>query len=274
MVCHQGGEGVACRWPGEALRLDSASGDCGGYTFRYLLLQNVVAYGHFCCAELDYAVGTSRDFVGAYMPRPLIQRFCQQREIPHVVHFTRLVNLPSILEHGLYPVSEQQRLRTAPVVNDVRRLDGHLDGTSVSISFPNYLMFYRYRQETNEEWVVLRIDPSVLWDKECGFCRYNAADGRISVQPLEQLRTLASLQSLFCEDEGENLRVDRRLRIYDPTDPQAEVLVFNRIEPHLITGVSFQTQSARERHAATCGDRTLRTDGPSSGYFASRNFVR
>jgi len=208
------------------------------------------------------------------MPRPIIQRFCQERVIPHLVHFTRLVNLPSILEHGLYPVSEQQRLRTAPVVNDVRRLDGHLDGTSVSISFPNYLMFYRYRQETEEEWVVLRIAPSVLWDKDCGFCRYNAADGRISVQPLEQLRTLASLQSMFYEDEGENLRVDRRLHSYDPTDPQAEVLVFDQIEPHLITGVSFQTQSAKVRHSGICGDRAMRIDGPSSGYFASRTFVR
>jgi hypothetical protein len=208
------------------------------------------------------------------MPRPEIQAYSQERGISYLLHFTRLINLPSILQHGLCPVSRHGGLRSPPVINDELRLDGHLDGTSLSIGFPNYLMFYKYRQLANTEWVVLGIHPSVLWTKDCGFCQHNAADGRMIGQPLDSLRTLAAMQGMFAESEGENTRQDQRLKTYDPTDPQAEVLVFDQIEQNFIIGVAFQTQLARDNHAGLCGNRELLTQSSNRGLFASRSYAR
>ena len=191
------------------------------------------------------------------MPRPDIQAYSAQREIPFLVHFTRLENLASILQHGLLPVSDHEGLIRAPVVNDQLRLDGHLDGTSLSIAFPNYLMFNRYKLLPNTEWVVLGINASVLWTKNCAFCQRNAASGLMAQQPLVTLRSLAAFQGMYDEIEDLNSRQDQRLRAYDPTDPQAEVLVFDRIEPNLILGVAFTTQALRDNNAGLCGNREL-----------------
>lgn len=208
------------------------------------------------------------------MPRPEIQAYSQERLIPHLLHFTRLDNLPSILQHGLLAVSEHGGLRNAPVINDELRLDGHLDGTSLSIGFPNYLMFNRYKLLPNTEWVVLVIDPSVLWTKDCGFCQRNAATGLIAGQQLDALRTLAAFQGMFAEIEELGTRQEMRLLSYDPTDPQAEVLVFNQIEQNLITGIAFSSQLARNNYAGICGARNLFTHGSRSGFFATRTYVR
>ncbi|MDI3373699.1 DarT ssDNA thymidine ADP-ribosyltransferase family protein [Pseudomonas sp. V104_6] len=208
------------------------------------------------------------------MSRPEIQAYSQAREIRFLVHFTRLENLPSILQDGLRPVSEHGTLRNQPVINDERRLDGHLDGTSLSIAFPNHSMFFKYRQQQGTEWVVLRIDPSVLWTKDCGFCQRNAATTEMSQQTLANLQTLTAFQGMFDEIEGLGTRQEQGLQSFDPTDHQAEVLVFGDIEPHLITGVAFQTQDARNLHAASCGDRSLLTQGSGSGFFAARSYVR
>lgn len=208
------------------------------------------------------------------MPRPEIQAFSQAREIAFLVHFTRLENLSSILQQGLRPVSEHRALCNKPVINDEHRLDGHLDGTSLSIAFPNYLMFYKYRQQLGTEWVVLGIDPSVLWTKECGFCQRNAATAEMAQQSVANLQTLTAFQGMFDEIDGLSTRAEQRLKSFDPTDPQAEVLIFDNIEPHLITGVAFQSQGARNSHAAACGDRKLLTYGSNSGFFASRSYVR
>ncbi|WP_085623039.1 MULTISPECIES: DarT ssDNA thymidine ADP-ribosyltransferase family protein [unclassified Pseudomonas] len=208
------------------------------------------------------------------MSKSEIQAYSQAREIPYLVHFTRLENLPSILQHGLRPVSKHGALCNQPVINDGLRLDGHLDGTSLSIAFPNYHMFYKYRLQPNTEWVVLGIDESVLWTKDCGFCQRNAATNEMAQQTVANLQTLTAFQGMFDEIDGLGTRQEQRLKKFDPTDPQAEVLVFDDIEPNLITGVAFQTQSARNLHAARCGDRKLLIQGSGSGFFAARSFVR
>lgn len=209
------------------------------------------------------------------MPRQAIQSRVQALQIPYLVHFTRVANLPSILRHGIYPVSRAPEVGVEPEINDQLRLDGHLDGISTSIAFPNYRMFYRYRQENPlVEWVVLGINASVLWEKNCGFCCHNAADARISRQPLVSLQTLEALDGMFLEIEGIQSRHDQRLRPYDPTDGQAEVLVFDLIEPAQIFGVIFGSDQVREACRQMCGQRELLVNNPGRGLFAARSFER
>ncbi|CAI8703600.1 DUF4433 domain-containing protein [Pseudomonas sp. IT-P2] len=209
------------------------------------------------------------------MPPKDIQTQAQELKIPQLVHFTRAANLPTILKHGLYPLSRKDEIGITPLINDQLRLDGHLDGTSLSVSFPNFRMFYKYRQENpGIEWVVLGIKPSVLWEKDCAFCCHNAADNRISEQQLANLKTLGAFQGMFAEIEGHQTRTEQRLKPFDPTDSQAEVLVFDIIEPELIFGVIFENAKALSASKQICGDRDIRVNQAGQGFFASRSFVR
>lgn len=137
------------------------------------------------------------------MPREQIRFNAESRQISLLVHFTQAANLPDIMQHGLVSVTEAANRRLTPEVNDVLRLDGHRDGVSLSIAFPNYRMFYRYRMvNPRTQWVVLGIEPSILWRNDCAYCCHNAADARISTQPLAQLKTPAAFDSMFAEQEG------------------------------------------------------------------------
>lgn len=195
--------------------------------------------------------------------------------IPYLLHFTRVNNLPSILQHGLYPISRVNEIRATPEANDILRLDGHRDATSVSIAFPNCRMFWKYRQDNPDvSWVVLAIDPSVLWTKNCAFCRHNAADYRISRTPIEQLKMYESFVGMFDEIHGIYSRQEQRLKPYDPTDVQAEVLVFDTIEPHFIIGAAFDSVFVKATYQRYLGDRQVLFCQPNKNYFASRSYVR
>jgi len=101
------------------------------------------------------------------MSRLEIQAHATAIKVPALLHFTRAANLPSIMKHGLYPISRVDEIGISPEINDELRLDGHREGTSLSIAFPNYRMFWKCRQDNKAaEWVVLGVHPSVLWLKD------------------------------------------------------------------------------------------------------------
>lgn len=209
------------------------------------------------------------------MTKQAIQDFARQRSIPYLVHFTRTANLASIIMNGIYPVSRIGEIGVKPVINDEWRLDGHLGGISVSIGHPNYRMFFKLRKDNPDvDWVVLCIKPSVLWTKDCAFCRHNAADARISSQPIGELKTTAAFAGIYEEVEGLTTRADQRLKSHDPTDAQAEILVFDAIEPNLIVGAAFETAAVLEPFKGILGDRQVIVPGTGRGPFSSRNFVR
>ncbi|UXN57792.1 DUF4433 domain-containing protein [Phyllobacterium zundukense] len=209
------------------------------------------------------------------MSKQAIQAHAQMIKVPYLLHFTRASNLPAIMQHGLYPMSRVAEIEITPEINDELRLDGHLDGVSLSIAFPNYRMFWKCRQDNEGvEWAVLAVNPSVLWLKDCAFCRHNAADARMSCQPLEQLKTTEAFAGLFEEIEGLQTRVEQRLKPFDPTDGQAEVLVFDVIEPHLIAGAVFENAATRDAYQDVLGNRKILINRVGKGYFAARSYVR
>jgi hypothetical protein len=207
--------------------------------------------------------------------REEIRQHATELGIQYLVHFTRASNLPSILRHGLFPRARAAEIGIAPEINDRHRLDGHLNATSLSIAFPNYRMFYRLRNENpGVPWAVLAIHPAVLWLKDCAFCRHNAADARISNQPASTLSTRESFAGMFQEIEGLESRQAQNLHPSDPTDGQAEVLVFDVIEPTLILGVAYSDAANRDAYQAIAGNRQVIVCGPTGGYFASRSYAR
>jgi hypothetical protein len=197
-------------------------------------------------------------------------------KIPGLVHFTRARNLESILKYGLCSNAKAGELGIKLHTNDPLRLDGHLDAISLSILFPNYKMFYKYRQEEpNEEWVVLIMGPGILWRKKCAFCQRNAADHRIRQRSAFDLMNADALRGMFEELEGIPSRQEQRLEDFDPTDPQAEVLVFETIEPNWIEYIAFNSDEVMSKYShLKDSQRNWRVVPQHRGVFASRRFVR
>lgn len=151
--------------------------------------------------------------------------------------------------------------------NDRLRLDNHRNAVSLSIAFPNFLMFYKYRQlAPSADWAVLLVSPPLLWEKDCAFYPRNAADARMNCLSPHDLKTAAALSALFDTTE------ERApwLRACDPTDPQAEVLVFDTVESRRIEAVAFETEEARNRHRQVLRGLESFVTGTEKGLFASR----
>lgn len=197
-------------------------------------------------------------------------------EIPYLLHFTRASNLASILKHGIYPVAQVHRIGASPQRNDQYRLDGHLNATSVSIAHPNCQMLYKYRMlDTSVDWAILLLNPSVLWQKDCAFCRHNAADSRISRLPIRSLMTEDALRGMFQEIDGLAPREEQRLLIYDPTDVQAEVMVFDVIDPTSIGAVVFNTLGAKNTYSSLLTkDHKVLLHPNNKGFFGTRSYSR
>ena len=209
------------------------------------------------------------------MPRPDIQEFATALAVPYLVHFTKALHIPSIMEHGIYPIGRTNEINAAPQVNDVLRLDGHTDSTSASIAFPNSRMLFKYRKaDPHMDWVVLAITRDALWGLDCAFCRHNAADARVRYRPLAELKTLGAFQELYVELESGPTRAEQQLKPYDPSDEQAEVLIFDVIRPELIVGAAFERENVRALYAPHLAGRTTVVHGNLPGLFSGRKYAR
>ena len=189
-----------------------------------------------------------RDLCGGR--RTQIKQFCVERGIQTLAHFTRIENLGSILREGLL---SRERLDIQGInshINDVNRIDGHKDRICLSLSFPNYKMFFSIREQkktTDEvydsQWVVLILEAELLWELDCAFCQENASSNRVRHIPLEDRKHPNALRALFDDEFYYDTREIRRqslaIPVNYPTNPQAEILVFDRISSRYIKEVIF-----------------------------------
>lgn len=185
-----------------------------------------------------------------------MQTSVQSRNISCLVHFTRLSNLSRILSEGLKPRSVLDEEGQPYLFCDELRIDGHTDAISLSISFPNYKMFYSARCANREDrWVVLLLSPSVLWEKDCAFFKTNAANNQCRHLDINSRKTTEAFLELFEEQtrnvirDGNSIEVSVRsefhLPLFYPTDPQAEVLCFRNIENSFVKHIFFQYDTDR-----------------------------
>ena len=70
----------------------------------------------------------------------------QNRGVKHLYHFTNIDNLSSILRHGILSVNKLRSNGIKYFYNDPNRYDGNPDAISISISFPNSKLFYKFRK--------------------------------------------------------------------------------------------------------------------------------
>lgn len=173
-----------------------------------------------------------------------IKEIVKSREIDFLFHFTQLENLESIFEHGLLSRNSMESSGVIGETNDPYRFNGQLGAISCSFWSPNYKLFYRLRKnDENKKWVVLALKKKVLWNKPCAFCKTNAANNDESSIPLHERQTAEALLRMFEEVEGKPSRETLKLADNCPTDPQAEILVLDDVEPRFIVGALTSTKA-------------------------------
>jgi hypothetical protein len=165
-------------------------------------------------------------------------QYLRQRGVEHLVHFTRIGNLPSLLRYGLLSRQELTSRAIQHQFNDAARFDYLPNAICLSISFPNYKLFYRLRQENpGADWVVVRLKPDIVEHKHCVFCPSNAANRELANSPIEPRMTPMALHAMFENHDGMPARELLNIPDRFPTNPQAEILVLDPIEPTYITDV-------------------------------------
>ena len=166
----------------------------------------------------------------------------ERRGIKFLTHFTRLDNVKNILEYGLLGRSSLYDASIDYYYNDHHRIDNIQNGICCSISFPNYKMFWGIRKnqeiqngvDPDNDWVILRLKPDLLWEKRAYFCRYNAASNQ---ERFNKNKTNSeSFKSMF--DDLEHIeRKQLGIPDYFTTNPQAEVVFIEKIEPEWIIDI-------------------------------------
>jgi ssDNA thymidine ADP-ribosyltransferase, DarT len=177
-----------------------------------------------------------------------VQKEVAARGIQHVFHFTKLENLDSILKHGIVPREILERKSIKHLQCDTSRLDGEIAASCFSISHPNYKMFYTLRkQDKNQEWAVIGCDASVLWKKDCAFCCANAASNSVTSIPLADRKGAAAFEAIFAPVAGKPSRSEIKLPDKCPTNPQAEVLIFDVVEPKFFVGIAVRSEELKKK---------------------------
>lgn len=198
-----------------------------------------------------------------------IESYVSNREIKYLFHFTNVKNLDSIITHGLLPKSHLAKNSIKAICNDALRLDGHDEAISLSISFPNYKMFYKYRklnEATNEQWCVIILYSKVLFEKECLFCKTNAANNIIRHMPNDELKGYEAFIKLFGDEEE---RSKLELPVCHPTDEQAEVLVRDIIDISYIREIHFNNKNVYKKFYEKYSNFDFRLNDI---FFNSRNY--
>lgn len=166
----------------------------------------------------------------------------KKRNITRLIHFTRIENLPSILANGLIGRDCMKRSGVAGICNDGFRFDGYTEAVCLSVSFPNYRMLYKYTtMNPDVNYAILSLNPRILWKNECAFYASNAASRRMRAVSMENRMDSESFFEMFSEVGRSEL-----ISGAYTTDPQAEILVFNKIAPHDIESISTRRRLSEE----------------------------
>lgn len=217
-----------------------------------------------------------------------IQQFCEERGITTLCHFTRVENLQNILQEGLIGRSLLEEREQDFLRNDPDRADGRKEAVCLSISFPNYKMFWNIRKTKEKDegikdaqWIILILDAKVLWELDCAFCQTNASSGAVipllSDERIGKQKRHESLKDMFVDifyDSKREIRIHRqKLQIPEhyTTDPQAEVLVFDPISAKYIKEVHFYEETARRQWLSRNRSTHSQTFSSNRDYFDGRS---
>jgi len=163
-----------------------------------------------------------------------------RRDIRHLLHFTQVYNLPGIVRRGLLSRDGIEASDVAAYGSGRGRADGRDGAVSLSVTSVYPKMFESKRRASGHpHWVVLLLDPSILWTHRCRFCWRSAASREI-LDRRSYLEGPWAFGRMFADDEppqsynGSSYRGETGIPDCLPTYPDAEVQVLNAIDPGLI----------------------------------------
>jgi hypothetical protein len=194
-----------------------------------------------------------------------IREIVERRKIEHLVHFTRIDNLHSILQSGLIPRSMQQEFNLSSLINDEGRFESRLDCTSCSVAFPNYLLFHTFREckFPGSRWAIIFLNIDILFSPSniAYYYQTNAATANHRDTNTKELCSAQAFENMFCDSVMAKNRFYKRTpqQIHDnwTTDPQAEVLISDVIDNKYIDGVCFQNQNDVDAYILSHGEEFL-----------------
>jgi hypothetical protein len=135
--------------------------------------------------------------------------------------------------------------------NDQYRYDGCEDAICLSVEFPNYKMFYKLRQEnTSVKWAVLELRASLICDLDCVFCHDNAGSAKVYNIPLEDRMDKRAFEKMFDELCDGPSRKKLGIDSWYPTNPQAEILVFDKIPTSYFHSIFFDDYETLNEYKA------------------------
>jgi len=187
----------------------------------------------------DYDINESSE-------RNKIRATAKNLGIVSIIHFSRAENLESILEHGLINRKNLDDRGFKYKHQDEHRWEGRMDAICLSLSFPNWQLFYKARNKFNDmnNWIVLELNPDILQTHRLAFTRSNAAKGTQKTD----LHKHADFLTLFKDEPNKPSRQEMDLPKSYTTDPQAEMLCFQSIEPQFIKSIHFHNPLVAEKN--------------------------
>lgn len=97
-----------------------------------------------------------------------------------------------------------------------------------------------------DTFVLLELDPSLLYELDCAFYPTNAASNRVRHASKTEFQGAQALENMFADGvpcpAGTYSRAKWNLDSCETSDPQAEVLVFETIPARYIKCVLFETE--------------------------------
>ena len=188
-----------------------------------------------------------------------IKKFCYDRNIQRLFHFSHVSNLKSILYHGILGRKTLDAKGLPFHSTDEKRLDLLPNAISLSISQPNLLMLSNKTHflQTNN-WIVLEIAPSILLSHEFAAFPSNAAASDLT-QALrsepEKFCGTYGLRQMFTDGKvsprakvavGSNVSRSKLALPEDiTTDPQAELMILSPIDGSNIRRVMASTSASK-----------------------------
>jgi len=199
----------------------------------------------------DVAVTPPSKVFSPKILRPEYADFLDERGVKYLVHFTGADNLASIFKHGIVPRFEHKILGLNSIYNDSQRLDGHLDATSFTFSFPNYKFLFSLRNKFPErDFAALFVDAKVVCELRAAFYSTNAAS--FSVTRSLSHESIDALKLMFEDPHcGMPSRHELSIPNFCTTDPQAEVLVYGTIPAKYIKVVCFSNEHTLKRYISS-----------------------
>ncbi len=188
-----------------------------------------------------------------------IQRDVRRRDITRLCHFMQSRKLQHVLTQtqAILPTRQlQDRYPDLLDVTDTARLDGHLNHICCSVEYPNSWYFQKVRERDHlfTDWVILCLDPALLWEREALFSPRNAAaqHGALLRSGWHGWQALFALQ--VAGAHGKMRRRTPQMLACCPTDGQAEVLIPDAISQCYITAIIVQNekQARKEQVRLTC----------------------